>query len=1329
MPRLGLRCCDVRSPGNFSRAMVPSTQAAKRFFDTARSVDTAHSYMDSVVSPVALLLALRWADAHDAELEAIARFNGEEYEGILPRELRWEHLRALPHHDGRESISEVSATAAWNMIRRAIGAEDKKQSKPRMMPRGRLLRDMIAWVDGFPFDTPADRRVAGDAFSELVLESADRSKFGGEFTTPFAMGRLIVALAGPEPGERIYDPCFGTGGLLVQAASALWERGRQIAPGEWSRSQRVPLFGVEKNSDLHLVGLVRLLLAGVRPALELGDALERDAAGRHHDQGFDCVLADPPWGLRVEGTHLYDFPIKGKTAETLFVQHAVRSLRPEGRAVIAVPPSVLFRGGPDRDVRRLLMDDFRLEAVIQLPANARAAQTSVTPTLLLVRRASPRDVVRLAEVKALPESDESCRRLVDSLMAGRSDAELVVRSVGLSEIAGNDYFLEVGRYAERETDAGLDDIARLVPLRPLGEIAELVSGVALARKFMREAPAPGAVAIVRVSDVANEGPLLLGARYLLLEGLNRVKDAQLVRRGDVLLTIDATIGRTHYVRELVENGRSPNGEHTPRAVVAKGVLILRTSKELDPRLLHAILKSETMQSQLKKLAAGAHILHLPLASLRKLLVPVPPVAIQERVMRRLAEQPGDALEVLSLVLRGHDDDELARLFREHPAFIRLSGDGDPDLSHRGTLAIEVLEALKRLRNRIAHPVEKEEVRVALDFYPWLMRVGSLPFGVLRSGSKGEDQYEALSAAAALLESAVAVARSVPGLLGRQAARLTERLITWAQSAQQLLAADVDVSVREVGPASVDGDRRKTQVEVSIRGQGALRPLKVSWEEDWEVRLAGESQLQISLAPKNLRLDSLSAVAPARLWVEGREDAAMLRLVWDGTRLDGASARGASSCVLALTPASSHPPPVSAEAAVAFGASPYVTGDVVDDPAMFFGRRGILDDVRTHIGGGTKVILLEGNRRTGKTSILRQLQRPEYKLLEDWVPIECSFQGTAGDEVKDGIPTRELFRLIVRDIGLACSKANCPVPLPGMEVPDTPVHYRFQFSRALNGFFEGIDPYEALQIYVDMVIAHIAPRRLLLMLDEFDKLQIGIDNHVTSPQVPENIRNLLQTRAGIAAIITGSRRLKRLREEYWSALFGFGHRIGVDPLEVEEARELITRPVANRLSFDAVAVESIIDLTARQPFLMQSLCARVFELAKRHDRRRVDRAHVEEAVRSMVEGNEHFQALWSYAQTERRRFLLCLCHELQDGPLRVSADLLAQQIDAAGIHVPVDFIDDDLKFLIELEIVKLTNTELGPNYSLAIPLLGTWMTESCDCEAQRRRAVYESEGGR
>src|SRR5439155_17569179 len=122
----------------------------------------------------------------------------------------------------------------------------------------------------------------------------------------------------------------------------------------------------------------------------------------------------------------------------------------------------------------------------------------------------------------------------------------------------------------------------------------------------------------------------------------------------------------------------------------------------------------------------------------------------------------------------------------------------------------------------------------------------------------------------------------------------------------------------------------------------------------------------------------------------------------------------------------------------------------------------------------------------------------------------SFQGTVGDAVKDGIPTEGVFRLIVRDIGLACAKAGIRVPLPNMGITKDLNAFRFSLAGALNNFFRGIDPYEALQIYVDMVIESITPRRLLLMLDEFDKLQVRIDNGVTSPQVPENIQNLLQT---------------------------------------------------------------------------------------------------------------------------------------------------------------------------------------------------------------------------
>ena len=134
-----------------------------------------------------------------------------------------------------------------------------------------------------------------------------------------------------------------------------------------------------------------------------------------------------------------------------------------------------------------------------------------------------------------------------------------------------------------------------------------------------------------------------------------------------------------------------------------------------------------------------------------------------------------------------------------------------------------------------------------------------------------------------------------------------------------------------------------------------------------------------------------------------------------------------------------------------------------------------------------------------------------------------------------------------------------------------------------------------------------------MLDEFDKLQEGIEAGITSPQVPENIRHLLQHQAGLGAIITGSRRLKRLREEYWSALFGLGHRIGISGLPTEEARRLVTRPVEGMLDYLPQACERAVELCACQPFLVQSLCNRVFEQAAAGNGRTVTRDIVEEAA--------------------------------------------------------------------------------------------------------------------
>jgi len=397
--------------------------------------------------------------------------------------------------------------------------------------------------------------------------------------------------------------------------------------------------------------------------------------------------------------------------------------------------------------------------------------------------------------------------------------------------------------------------------------------------------------------------------------------------------------------------------------------------------------------------------------------------------------------------------------------------------------------------------------------------------------------------------------------------------------------------------------------------------------------------------------------------------------------------------------------------------------------MFFGRARLIAELKVRFEDGIRLILVEGARQSGKTSILRQLRAPGHGFGPDWICVEASFQGTVGDAERDGISTEGVFRLLVRDIGLACARAGSPVLLPDMEPVPDPIAFPFRFARALTGFFEGNDPYEALQSYIDAVIDEIQPRRLLLMLDEFDKVHLGIENNVTTPAVLANLKDLLKPRPQLAALLAGSRRLGRLRDECWSEFLDFGDRVGLDPLGRDEVDALVKAPVADFLEFEPAALDQIAHLTGCQPYLVQSLCSRIFEALKVTGSCTVSAQNVDQCAAQMVVDNDHFRALWDYAETDRRRYILWLVHESQDDEgTSVGSDQLAARLAERGIRATTDDVDEDLRCLWELEIVNLEQdrTRLGA-CGCSVPLMRRWMTRNIDPEAQRKSAARETRG--
>ena len=566
---------------------------------------------------------------------------------------------------------------------------------------------------------------------------------------------------------------------------------------------------------------------------------------------------------------------------------------------------------------------------------------------------------------------------------------------------------------------------------------------------------------------------------------------------------------------------------------------------------------------------------------------------------------------------------------------------------------------------------------------------------------------------AILQFALTQFHKALGTLRETEGRTIERLRSFTRAMMELAEQEVHAMQRaitldiDVDPADiVVGVTSEVRLRVTNASDVPLRNLRVTVRTPDGTDTTGEFPYLAEGETRELAfaVQAQDATHPLPIAVS-----------WRGRRLDGTPVQGASNVSLLVR--------VAGEAAVRgdLGASPYIVGSPVDRREMFFGRDDVMQRIERQLGDSdhANVILLEGNRRTGKTSILSQIGKSDN--LSGWIPVYCSLQDA------ESVATEDCFRLLSRCTGWSLYDAGVETWFPGLPARDPGKPFKLAFRAALARAFAGANAFETFRLYLSAAVEAAGPRRVLLMLDEFDKLQEGIDAGITSPQVPENIRHLLQHQPGVCAIITGSRRLKRLREKYWSALFGLGYRVGISALTAADARRLVTEPVAGRLEYLPHARDHVVELCASHPFLIQSLCSRVFDQMAEGDDRTVTLDAVDQAATEMVRDNEHFRTLWDYAGSARRRLLLALCDRLADGSDPVNLNWLRMKLHDNGLPLRRDGeLADDIAELRELELLEFDSTQRGGVYRLAVPLMAKWLRTNVDFDDLVVRARDEAE---
>ncbi|MFO1228560.1 N-6 DNA methylase [Roseateles sp.] len=335
------------------------------------------------------VIAQQEAAGH-SHVEALAnaevkRWYGESF--YVPHESRWDYLVNEAHQDIGGFLNralgglEAHNASLSGVLEHIDFSRKVGQSKiPDLKLRQLITHFSTHRLRNEDFEFPD---LLGAAYEYLIGEFADSAgKKGGEFYTPRSVVRMMVRLVKPEERHSIYDPCVGSGGMLILAKEYIDEHG--------GKGNRAELCGQEANGTVWSIAKMNMLLHGISNAdLRNDDTL---ADPQHVDGGelqrFDRVLANPPFSINWGSTEVDkdrkpvfqpkfaaerfpygQVPLGSKKADLMFLQHMVAVLRDGGQLATVLPHGVLFRGGEERAIRAGMIRDDLIEAVIGLPAN------------------------------------------------------------------------------------------------------------------------------------------------------------------------------------------------------------------------------------------------------------------------------------------------------------------------------------------------------------------------------------------------------------------------------------------------------------------------------------------------------------------------------------------------------------------------------------------------------------------------------------------------------------------------------------------------------------------------------------------------------------------------------------------------------------------------------------------------------------------------------------------------------------------------------------------------------------------------------------------------
>lgn len=420
----------------------------------------------------------------------------------IPVEARWAELKKVTENIGMALDKAFASIERENTslegVMTAIKFGDKERLSDEVLQR--LLRHFNTHsLKNKDLYTPD---ILGDAYEYLIKQFADDAgKKGGEFYSPRGVVCTIVQLIKPQPKQKVYDPTFGSGGMLIESAKYV----AKLSHGKVGNNVNISLSGQEKNIGTWAIGKMNMILHNYIDAdLRKGDTL---ITPQHKNENndlelFDRVIANPPfsmdgWWTPAEtnqevkldkdgkekkltpnyskevvdkyGRFQYGIPPRSY-ADLAFLQHMIAVLKQDGKAGVVLPHGTLFRSGAEGAIREKLLKADLIEGIVGLPS-ALFYNTGIPASIWIINKNKPEHLVDKViivdaskEYKEGKNQNELTEGHVQTIInaydhfAHSQTVETPIldnfaRLVDVAEIAGNDYNLNISRYIDTSVKA------------------------------------------------------------------------------------------------------------------------------------------------------------------------------------------------------------------------------------------------------------------------------------------------------------------------------------------------------------------------------------------------------------------------------------------------------------------------------------------------------------------------------------------------------------------------------------------------------------------------------------------------------------------------------------------------------------------------------------------------------------------------------------------------------------------------------------------------------------------------------------------------------------